>query len=1199
MKYNSNIITSLLGILATCNLSIAMNNSYTENINVNGTSEALVLSAKQLGESSIRITYTVKTNEKTVTIQKEKKEYLTRTFTHNIVEAFVGCFDTDPCLCVQLENHTFYLINLDSKTTTFTKNFDSEVKFRYAQHNILEIGLANNKFYRFNLKDNNRLIFEETFHSQVRSVAYSNYMLSSNPENYSVQLYDNTFYVFNSKTNNLLLQKRFDTSVSQTRHIAGYYGIELHNNEFYIFDLSKKEETQVLHKKFKSRISNIWHCPLFLYNSYVYITLENNTFYAFDLQTKKNNPLLKKVFNLPVNNIQKTGDLLCLSLQKKKTYDFHIYDLNKKGKEVFYKKSLKSLPLNCEKKGDFLTFRLNNGQRYIIDISQEQANQIFCKKIHGLNNFDLINHIEKSDQFLAIYFLQNNKIRVFDRQDNTKETYNKNFTDKIVETKIIDHFLCLRNKTDRVQIIDLNKKNIIVDILCEQAISLVYNLQRFLFVGTEKNRYYLFDLQKEAPENMVFDQQTNFPVVDIWANNNYAAFFLENNTMYIFDLKNEKILWEKTFISGDIATLHKYINQQKGGYHSDQTLLTFATNLADLETFRYLVDICDCNVHEKHLIHIVAQSGNVNILKYMIETHMANIDETDDSNMTPLMIAATSGKRNTVIFLLEKGAKPDIRDRHEKLTATEWAHKKGYVEVFKLLFEQTQKEINEKKLRHLVTLSMNKIKKEEDALSIKMLQALMKQEEKTSENRENEKKQSCIGIKKLVKVLEVAAKKNTLHDAKFIVEICKEKDYPILHHFAKKNNSPAITFLVKYSNIDVNHKNKDDQTAVHIAAENGNVQAVQCLVEGNEATCDEPDRFGRTPLHLACAAGKCEVVDYLISQKAEITKVDHNGWTPYDYALCNKQLPVILLLIKNGTIDANQRSRENQMAIHVAAEKGSLINIKYLVEEKQSRFDEPGLFGKTPVHIACDMKKDLIADYLLSKRASIRKKDNKGWTALHYAVEHENFPMVLFLVDSYKAPVNEENTQGETPLHFAARKKNKTITGYLIEKNANIHKRSNGRKGKTPIELYPEILEFYLVKRYNQLCHTVLTGEHRDVKTDSRGVDINLQLNENRETLVHMVLSQDFNANPEKKERMLTTLIKKQKAKVDRKTIDGSTTFHCLVHSNMNLEKKKEMALLLKEKGASPQETNNAGISAITLAQNTNAPIHQFLVNEL
>ena len=289
----------------------------------------------------------------------------------------------------------------------------------------------------------------------------------------------------------------------------------------------------------------------------------------------------------------------------------------------------------------------------------------------------------------------------------------------------------------------------------------------------------------------------------------------------------------------------------------------------------------------------------------------------------------------------------------------------------------------------------------------------------------------------------------------------------------------------------------------------------------------------------------------------------------------------------NTTIDTL-----GQTMIHIAAEYGDLQIVTYL-KEKGAAYDQPNRKGETPLHIASNRGNDIVADYLLTQRANIKAKDNKGRTPLHHATLGGHYSTVLFLIETYRATVEKEDKWGNTALYYAASQQNKDITRYLIEKKASIYKKGNNGKGKTPIELYPEILKFPIVKKYAQLHENVLAGNWQEVIKAPRSLDINYKY-ANEETLVHMAF--DIGQN---RERMLEVLIKKCNAKVNRKRNDGATAFHALINSDMVLETKKKFARLLKSKGGDPTETDNGGVSAITMAQNINAPIHQFLVNEL
>ncbi|KAB0799494.1 hypothetical protein PPYR_07374 [Photinus pyralis] len=85
------------------------------------------------------------------------------------------------------------------------------------------------------------------------------------------------------------------------------------------------------------------------------------------------------------------------------------------------------------------------------------------------------------------------------------------------------------------------------------------------------------------------------------------------------------------------------------------------------------------------LIHWAVLSGNVELVKFLIELH-SPIDPFDDTDTTPLILSASAGKLNVVDVLLQNNA--NINHKNELgHSALQYACSKGWLEVAKLLLE--------------------------------------------------------------------------------------------------------------------------------------------------------------------------------------------------------------------------------------------------------------------------------------------------------------------------------------------------------------------------------------------------------------------------------------------------------------------------------------------------------------------------------
>ena len=94
---------------------------------------------------------------------------------------------------------------------------------------------------------------------------------------------------------------------------------------------------------------------------------------------------------------------------------------------------------------------------------------------------------------------------------------------------------------------------------------------------------------------------------------------------------------------------------------------------------------------------------------------------------------------------------------------------------------------------------------------------------------------------------------------------------------------------------------------------------VECrrLIETGGANVNENDRgwYERTALHWASYNGHLDVVRLLLTEGADITIADNNGWTALHYASMFGHLDIVRLLLTEGA-DINIADKYGWTALH-------------------------------------------------------------------------------------------------------------------------------------------------------------------------------------------------------------------------------------------------------------------------------------------
>ncbi len=127
---------------------------------------------------------------------------------------------------------------------------------------------------------------------------------------------------------------------------------------------------------------------------------------------------------------------------------------------------------------------------------------------------------------------------------------------------------------------------------------------------------------------------------------------------------------------------------------------------------------------------------------------------------------------------------------------------------------------------------------------------------------------------------------------------------------------------------DGNVRDAKGDHALHVAIREGASKAVQALLSWEKVEVEARNKADESPLMLAALGGQLDIVKSLIARDADVNKP---GWTPLHYAATRGHLDVMrLLLDQNAYIDA--ASPNGTTPLMMAAFYGTPSAVKLLLE---------------------------------------------------------------------------------------------------------------------------------------------------------------------------------------------------------------------------------------------------------------------------
>jgi ankyrin repeat protein len=142
-----------------------------------------------------------------------------------------------------------------------------------------------------------------------------------------------------------------------------------------------------------------------------------------------------------------------------------------------------------------------------------------------------------------------------------------------------------------------------------------------------------------------------------------------------------------------------------------------------------------------------------------------------------------------------------------------------------------------------------------------------------------------------------------------------------------RNDESTITQLLNRG-FDVNTRNPNGDHGLLLAIQRGSERAIDALMKAPKLEVESRNKLDESPLMLACLQGNLALAQQLIAKDADVNKP---GWTPLHYASTHGHLAVMNLLLENHAyIDA--ASPNGTTPLMMAALYGTPSAVKLLLE---------------------------------------------------------------------------------------------------------------------------------------------------------------------------------------------------------------------------------------------------------------------------
>ncbi|WP_353280976.1 ankyrin repeat domain-containing protein [Wolbachia endosymbiont (group B) of Tholera decimalis] len=323
-------------------------------------------------------------------------------------------------------------------------------------------------------------------------------------------------------------------------------------------------------------------------------------------------------------------------------------------------------------------------------------------------------------------------------------------------------------------------------------------------------------------------------------------------------------------------------------------------------------------------LHLLAESGDCKAISAII-THIEKyypgelvkiVNVKDNHGQTLLHIAAKSGNLNVMKCLVNKGASTNTKDKYDN-TPLHSAAYAGELDIVKYLIIKNNN-INAKGEYGRTPLHIAAINGDLD-----MVEYLIKRYANI------DAKDNC-GMTPLhlaADVGELGIVEHLINEDAYVD--ARDEHYRTPLFFAAENGKLNVVKCLIEKGANVNAKNEYGETALHRvvykATFSGDLRIVEFLINKG-ANVNARDRNSRTLLHYSALSGSCNIAECLIREGANINAKDKDGNTALHLAVIRQKVDITRTLLKHNA-NVNAKNNEGKTALDYVTDNQELVEL--------------------------------------------------------------------------------------------------------------------------------------------------------------------------------------------------------------------------------------------------------------------------------
>lgn len=336
------------------------------------------------------------------------------------------------------------------------------------------------------------------------------------------------------------------------------------------------------------------------------------------------------------------------------------------------------------------------------------------------------------------------------------------------------------------------------------------------------------------------------------------------------------------------------------------------------------LDLTLTNEEGKHLLIFAAESGDRDLVFFLIQQPETNINQGSKTGRTALMGAALKDNKFVVELLL---AHPQVninqKSYRSKASALIYCAFEDSDNAAKALLAQPKIDINLADTLGNTTLMYCA---HHNSPGVAKLLLARPEVDVMKENNIGRSALELAAIEDNYAVLE-----QLLTHSQISVNHTDQEGNTALIVAAMNDNEASVLQLLKHKNIDINVGNEVGETALEYCARHNCLKVAKLLLADLRTDKNPIDHFGRNILMAAAIGDSLSVAELILDQTSiDVNATDPNGWTALMFAVNQNSFKVVELLLDHSDIKIDQKSLDGQSALTLAYKKGNWEMVSFL-----------------------------------------------------------------------------------------------------------------------------------------------------------------------------------------------------------------------------------------------------------------------------